>query len=258
MLFDEALYVGIDPTAGVRPMHVAVLDAELRLVALRQGDLEAMLAYIAGLDHAVVAVDAPQSPNRGLMLRPEIRRRFNLQPDGKSWGQWKLCEYELRRRNIRLYNTPAREKDAPTWVRTGFEIYRRMEAMGFHLFVRGEDVGKRMAIEVHPHACFAVLLGRRPFLKQTLEGRLQRQLVLYLQGLDLMNPLQVLEEITRHHLLTGQLPLSGLHDHDELDALAAAFTAHQVGTKPERVSQWGDREEGMITVPAPDLKDFYP
>jgi predicted nuclease with RNAse H fold len=258
VLFDKALYVGIDPTAGVRPMNYAVLDGDLRLVARSQGDLEAVLAYVAGLEHAVVAVDAPQSPNRGLMLRPEVRRRFDLQPGGKSWGQWKLCEYELRRRNIRLYNTPSKEKDAPRWVRTGFEIYRRLASLGFKLYLRGDEPGQRTAIEVHPHACFAVILGRRPFLKATLEGRLQRQMVLYLQGLDLMNPLTVLEEITRHHLLTGQLPLRGLLEHDELDALIAAYTAYLVGSKPERASQVGDREEGLITLPSPELKDFYP
>ncbi|OGO09659.1 MAG: hypothetical protein A2Z66_13085 [Chloroflexi bacterium RBG_13_66_10] len=258
MLFDEALYVGIDPTAGSRPMHYAVLDGDLRLVALRHGGLEELLAYVAGLEHAIVAVDAPQSPNRGLMLRPEVRRRFNLQPGGKTWGQWKLCEYELRRRNIRLYNTPAKEKDAPNWMRTGFEIYRRLGAMGFHFFERGQPMEGRLVIEVHPHACYAALLARRPFLKQTLEGRLQRQMVLYLQGVDLPNPLGVLEEITRHHLLTGHLPLRGLLSHDELDALAAAFTAHLVGAKPERVSQLGDREEGLITLPSAEVKDFYP
>jgi predicted RNase H-like nuclease len=192
------------------------------------------------------------------MLRPEIRRRFNLQPGGKTWGQWKLCEYELRRRNIRLYNTPAKEKDAPSWMRAGFEIYRRLQAMEFRLFERGQPVEARVVIEVHPHACFAVLLGHRPFLKQTLEGRLQRQLVLYLQGVDLVNPLTVLEEITRHHLLTGQLPLRGLLAHDELDALAAAFTAYLVGAKPDRVAQLGDRDEGMITLPSAEVKEFYP
>jgi predicted RNase H-like nuclease len=115
-----------------------------------------------------------------------------------------------------------------------------------------------MAIE-SPPACLLRRHPRPPPLPQAnAGGRLQRRLVLYLQGLDLMNPLQVLEEITRHHLLTGQLPRGGLHDHDELDALAAAFTAHQVGTKPERVSQMGDREEGLITLPSTDLKDFYP
>jgi predicted nuclease with RNAse H fold len=257
MLFAEAVYVGIDPTAGVRPMHYAVLDGDLRVAALNQGDMETVLAFVGGLEAAVVAIDAPQSPNQGRMLQREVRRRYNLEPGGKSWGQWKECEYELRRRNIRLYNTPSNEKDAARWVRTGFSLYRRLAGMRFRFFVRGEETGPRTMLEVHPHGCFAVLLGHRPFLKQTLEGRLQRQLVLYQQGVDIPDPLKVLEEITRHHVLSGQLPLEGLYSHDELDALAAAFTAYLVGTKTERVSQVGDREEGLITLPAPELRDFY-
>ncbi len=257
MLFDQVVYVGIDPTAGERPMHFAVLDRDLRLVALSQGDLETVLAFVGGLEQAVVAIDAPQSPNQGLMLRPEIRRRFDLPPGGRSWGQWKMCEYEMRRRNIRLYNTPHKEEDASTWMRVGFTLYRRMAGMGFHFFVDGRTPGDRMVLEVHPHACFAALLGRRPFLKRTLEGRLQRQLVLYLEGLDIGDPFTVLEEITRHHLLTGSLPLGGLLDHDELDAIVSAFTAYLVGVKPERVSQVGDLDEGLITVPVPQLLEFY-
>jgi len=258
MLFDDAAFIGIDPTAGDRPLHYAALDADLRLVALRQGTAEEALAFVAGWERAVVAVDAPQSPNRGLMLRPEVRRRFNLDPDSATWGRWKVCEYELRRRNIRLYNTPEDEAQAPRWMRTGFLLYRRLKALGFRFFHPGEDPGPRVMLEVHPHACYAALLGRRPFLKQTLEGRLQRQLVLYLQGLDIPDPLKTLEEITRHHLLSGELPLHGLLAHDELDALVAAYTAYLVGLKPERTSQVGDRQEGCITLPAAQLKDFYP
>jgi predicted nuclease with RNAse H fold len=257
MLFDKSMYVGIDPTAGVRPMHYAVLDHDLRLVALNKGDLEAVLAFVGGLEAAVVAVDAPQSPNQGRMLEAEVRRRFNLAPDGRSWGQWKVCEYELRRRNIRLYNTPDREEDAPKWIRTGFALYRRLAGMGYGFFVRGEEAQPRTMLEVHPHACYAVLLGHRPFLKRTLEGRLQRQLVLYLQGIDISDPLKVLEEITRHHLLRGELPLQGLCDHDELDALAAAYCAYLVGCKPERVCQVGEEAEGLITLPVKELQDFY-
>ncbi len=258
MLFDQVVYVGIDPTAGGRPMHFAVLDQDLRLAALSQGDLETVLAFVGGLERAVVAIDAPQSPNHGLMLRPEIRRRFDLPPGGRSWGQWKVCEYEMRRRNIRLYNTPRKEEDASAWMRVGFSLYRRMQAMGYRLLVDGQTPADRMVLEVHPHACFAALLGRRPFLKQTLEGRLQRQLVLFLEGLDIIDPFTVLEEITRHHLLGGSLPLTGLLEHDELDAIVSAFTAYLVGVKPERVSQVGDQDEGLITVPVPQLLDFYP
>lgn len=257
MLFTDSVYVGIDPTAGRRPMHIAALDGDLRLVAMDSGDLESVLAFIGGIQAGVVAIDAPQSPNQGRMLDPEVRRRFDLRPGGRTWGEWKVCEYELRRRNVRLYNTPGKEKEAPQWMRTGFSLYRRLRSDGFRFFVQGEERPERAVIEVHPHACYATMMERRPFLKNTLEGRLQRQLVLYLEGLDIANPMHVLEEITRHHLLTGQLPLAELYDHDQLDALAAAYTAYLVAVKPARVCQVGDRQEGLITLPVAKLKDFY-
>ena len=258
MLFDQTLYVGIDPTAGSRPIHYTVLDRDLKLAAAGEGSLQEVVAFVGGFDSAVVAVDAPQSPNKGVMLEPEVRRRYNLRPGSKTWGQWKVCEYELRRRNIRLYNTPAREADSPRWMRNGFDLYKKLGRLGFRHFVAGDPLPEKAVIEVHPHACFAVLLGRRPFLKNTIEGRLQRQLLLFLEGLDIPNPMKALEEITRHHLLSGSLPLDGLYDHDRLDALAAAFTAYLVGIKPERVSQVGDRAEGYITLPSSEMKMFYP
>lgn len=257
MFFGDAVYVGIDPTAGGRPFHYAALDGKMNLLALDQGDMETVLAFVAGLESAVVAVDAPQSPNQGLMRRPQVRQRYDLPPGNRPWGQWKVCEYELRRRNIRLYNTPDKEEDAPRWIRNGFKVYRRLKGMGFTFFVAGAQLGSRMMLEVHPHGCYAVMLGRRPFLKQTLEGRLQRQLVLYTEGLDLANPLRALEEITPHRLLSGDLPLESLCTHDELDALVAAYTAYLVATKRDRVCQVGDEVEGLITLPASELKDFY-
>jgi predicted nuclease with RNAse H fold len=258
MLFSDAVYVGIDPTAGKRPVHYAAIDNQLRLVAIDQGDIEEVLAFVAGQEKAVVAVDSPQSPNRGLMLRSDIRRRYNLNPEGRIWGQWKVCEYELRQRNIRLYNTPDSEEKAPGWVRFGFQLYRRLAEIGYRQYYVGEGLSARTMIEVHPHACFAVILGLRPFLKQTLEGRLQRQLVLYIAGLDIPNPLRSLEEITRHHLLTSRLPIESLYEHDQLDALVAAYTAFLVANKPDQVMQVGEREEGVITLPGNELKDFYP
>ncbi len=258
MLFADAVYVGIDPTAGRKPMHYAAIDNQLRLVAVDKGDMEEVLAFVAGLEKAVVAVDSPQSPNKGLMKRSDVRRRYNLDPGGVTWGQWKVCEYELRQRNIRLYNTPDNEEDARGWVRVGFEIFRRLAELGYRHYFVGEALTPRAMIEVHPHACFAVMLGLRPFLKQTLEGRLQRQLLLYIAGFDIPNPLRALEEITRHHLLTSRLPIECLYEHDQLDALVGAYTSYLVAAKPERIMQVGDREEGMITLPSDELKDFYP
>jgi len=253
----EGVYLGIDTTAGRRPFHFAAVDADLKLVARGEGDLDDVTRQAVTLRASVVAVDAPQSPNKGLMRKPEFRRHYDLPRADKRWGQWKVCEYELRKRSIRLYNTPDRAEDAPRWMRQGFTLYAKLAALGYAFFLKDAPITPRLVLEVHPHACFTVLLGRRPFLKTTLEGRLQRQLVLYLQGLDIPNPMHALEEITRHHLLSGELPLRGLFSHDELDALAAAFTAYLVGMKPAMICQVGDPDEGLITLPVPRLEEFY-
>lgn len=258
MLFTDAVYVGIDPTAGDRPIPYAALDKDLRLIALDQDDMEAVLAFVGGLEVAIVGVDAPQSPNQGLMADPEFRRRFNLRPNGRTWRDWRVCEYELRQRNIRLYNTPGDENKAPGWVRNGFALFRRLRTLGYKPYYSGEKPGLQTFVEARPHACFTMLLEHRPFLKRSLEGRLQRQLLLYLEGLDLPNPMYALEEITRHHLLSGNLPLDRLHEHEQLDVLICAYTAYLVAQKPERVSQVGDPNDGWITLPVKELKDFYP
>jgi predicted nuclease with RNAse H fold len=258
MLFTDGVFVGVDPTAGIKPLHYAALDRKLNVVAMDEGDLETVLAFIAALDKTFVAVDSPQAPNRGLMGRPEVRRQFNLRPGGRTWRQWRVCEYELRRRNIRIYNTPADELDAKAWVRLGIELFRRLKKMGMRMYEADAEVKTRMLIEARAHAGFTALLEHRPFLKHTLEGRLQRQLVLYLEGVDIPNPMQALEEITRHRLLTGNLPLDVLYSHEQLDALMGAYTAYLVAVKPEKVLQLGELEEGLITLPIAELQDFYP
>lgn len=258
MFFPNIVYVGIDPTAGARPIDYAALDGQKRILALDHGDMESVLAFVAGLDNAIVAVASPQGPNRGLLGKPAVRRRFNLQPEGSTWAKWRICEYELRRRNIRLYNTPGQERAAPRWVQNGFSMYRRLQELGFKPYVMNKKLSACMYLEATPHACFSVLLERRPFLKGTLEGRMQRQLVLYLEGLDLTNPLYVMEEITRHHLLKGNLPLDGLLGANALDALVAAYTAYLVGEEQARTNQVGHGEEGWVTLPVAALKDFYP
>jgi predicted nuclease with RNAse H fold len=257
MLFSEAKFVGVVATAGERPMQYAVLDGKLKTQVLGRGDLEMMLAVIAGLEDPVVAVSAPQKPNNGVMSRASVRRRYNLDPEGNTWTQWRLCEYELRRRNIRLYNTPAESGEAARWVQQGFEIFKRLKRMGFEMVTPDVPASSRSMLEVQSHTCYTVLLERRPLLKKTLEGRLQRQLVLHLEGLDVSNPLEIITAIDREHLLRGQLPLESLHSAEELDSLVNAYTAHLAVTNPERVSFVGNRREGVITVPTMTMKDFY-
>jgi predicted nuclease with RNAse H fold len=252
------VFIGIDPTAGRRPLSYAVLDDRLRLVEKGSARLADVLAAVSHYPEAVVAVDAPYGPNRGLMAQPEYRRRYGLSPDGKTWTNCKVCEYELRRRNIRLYLTPGEAQAAPTWMRLGFDLYAALQAEGFQTYAPDLDAPRRL-FEVHPHACYAALLGHLPLKKDTLEGRLQRQIVLYDEGLGVPDPMDSVEEITRHHLREGTLTFPGLFTHDELDALVAAYTAYLAVLRPARVTPVGDPAESQIVLPvAPaELKDFY-
>lgn len=258
MLFHDAVFIGIDPTAGHRPIRYAALDRERRIIVHDQGDLEQVLAFLASFESAIVAIDAPQGLNKGWMQKPEVRRPYNLRSRGKTWTQWRVCEYDLRRRNVRLYNTPDRLAKTKNWVQVGIALFRRAQDMGYRLFEQGESSTQRMLIEARAHAGYSALLERRPFPKHSLEGRMQRQLLLYIEGLDIPNPLHVLEEVTRHHLLTGHLPLEDLRDHETLDTLMSAYTAFLTAMEPDRVSQVGALEEGLITLPVPALRDFYP
>ena len=46
MLFNETTFIGIDPTAGKRPMAYAALDRDLNPLALGEGDLDAVMPLI--------------------------------------------------------------------------------------------------------------------------------------------------------------------------------------------------------------------
>jgi predicted RNase H-like nuclease len=69
--------------------------------------------------------------------------------------------------------------------------------------------------------------------------------------------MRIFEEITRHRLIQGILPLESLHSTEELDALAAAYTAWIAGVKPDQVTLLGDAEEGHLVLPVAELKDRY-
>lgn len=255
MFFTNATFIGVDPTAGQRPFPYAAIDAELRLLALGAGDMDEVLAFIAGQHEAVVAICAPRQPNQGLMRRPEVRDTLSPQPRPGRWLDFRLAEYELRSHNIHIHQTCAEEADCPNWMQQGFALYRRLERLGYTYLPDGE--GQRRMLEAYPHACFTVLIGKSPFSKSTLEGRLQRQLVLHNQNVEVPDPMRLFEEITRHRLMNGILPEDGLYSQGELDAIVAAYTAWMAATRPAETLALGDPDEGQIILPVNNLKSHY-
>jgi predicted RNase H-like nuclease len=168
---------------------------------------------------------------------------------------FRVAEYQLRQHGISCYKTPADEKACPNWMKMGFQLYQRLERMGYHPFpARGHDL---QYLEAYPHASFCTLLERTPLPKQTLEGRIQRQLVLHQQKMDIPDPMDLLKAITPQRLLEGEWPLDKLYSPGELDALVAAYTAWQAANQPDQVTPMGDDAEGLVILPVAELKRRY-
>lgn len=255
MLFTNSTYIGIDPTAGQRPFTYAALDHELDLLALGQGHIDEVLAFVAGQRSAVVAVSGPRRPNQGIMANPQVRDSLSPPPRPGHWDNFRLVEYQLRQCNIIIPQTRSDEKNCPMWMRMSFKLFHRLGGLNYRVFPHEE--ASRQCLEVYPHACYTALLGNIPFPKQTLEGRIQRQLILYEQKLDVPDPMRLFEEITRHRLLQSLLPLEDLFSPEELDSLVAAYTAWLATNHPEQTSLLGDPAEGQVVVPVEELKAHY-
>ena len=141
-------------------------------------------------------------------------------------------------------------------VRMALHLARRLRTLGFAEGPGGREEA-RWLIETQSVGGFAALLGQLPLPRDTLEGRLQRQLVLFRERLDVPDPMGVLEEITAHHLLAGDLRLEDLLPAEELDACAAAFSAWAATQRPERVTWLGGEDDCGICRPAEPLESKY-
>lgn len=254
MLFTDSVFIGIDPTSANKSFTYAALDKHLNLIALSDGELDDVTAFVAGQQSATVAINAPANVNRGL-VREKMKKEM-LKPHKIRAAEYRLAEYELRERGIAVSGTPASVGICPAWMQVGFSLYRKLEKMGFKKHTHAETTSHQI-IETHPQACYCVLVGDTPLPKPTLEGKLQRQLILYERGVHIKDPMDFFEEITRHKMIKGTWPLELLYLPEQLDALVAAYTAWLVVHKPEQTLSIGDAKEGKIYLPVNELKEKY-
>jgi len=257
MLFTQTTFIGVDPSGGRKPFTYAMLDYDCKLLALNEGEMEEVLAFVGGQRSAYVAVNAPSGPNTGLVKQGEARQTLApLHRVGRAVDM-RLAEHHLRQRGISVAGTPAQESLCPMWMQLGFAFYHKLQGMGFTHYAATEAAAPYQWLETHPHAAFCALLGQVPLPKPTLEGRLQRQLALYEQRINLKDPMEFFEEMTRHKLLHGTLPLDWVYPAEMLDALIAAYTAWMAARFPAKISIVGDAAEGQIVLPSATLKEKY-
>jgi hypothetical protein len=140
-------------------------------------------------------------------------------------------------------------------MQAGFGLYEKLSSIGFTLY--GRDGEGCQFLETHPFACFCVLAESILFPKPTLEGRLQRQLILVDKGLRIKDAMDFFEEVTRFKLIKGILPTHVLYSPEQLDVLVAAYVAWLAAHHPEQVIKVGDKDEGQIILPVRELKNKY-
>lgn len=90
-------------------------------------------------------------------------------------------------------------------------------------------------LETNVQDCFHALIGKATLPRRTFEGRVQRALILYDQGLRINDPMDFFEEITRYHMLSGVFPNGLLYSTHEIDALIAAYIAWLAVNEPGQV-----------------------
>lgn len=254
MISSDTLYLGIDPTSGEKEFGYIALDGNLNLIKLGDADLDELIAFLEEPETVYVAINAPARVNQGL-VKKKLEEEGSKSKVSFRGVDIRLAEFELRKRGIAVAGTPTHEEYCPAWMQVGFSLYQKLSERGFKPF--SQDNAQRRMMETHPFACFCVLAESTPFPKPTLEGRLQRQSILFDKGLRITDAMKFFEEITRFKLIKGILPFDVLHTPEQLDMMVAAYTAWLGAKRPENVTSVGDKTEGQISLPVSELQEKY-
>jgi hypothetical protein len=238
-------YIGVDVQAFQKPFYYSAVDADLETIACGHGRMVDVLAYLAGQSSALVAINGP-------VWAPKSDPGF-LQ-SGLFGGEHLSISVIHRSPDIELTShgyprvpIPAAAKKIPLWMERSLELTEEMKLMGYALVENSK--ANRVFFETNTDAAYHLITGCWPYDSRSLEGRLQRQLLLYEFGFPLRDPMVFLEEFTRYRLRTSNVPLIQIGVAHELRALMAAATAWLMDNRPEMLDHQGVGSEGEIILP---------
>lgn len=124
-------------------------------------------------------------------------------------------------------------------------LHEHLANMSFRPYSAKNDA--RQWFKTDANDSFKALLQEKLFSQRTLEGRIQRALILYEQGLQISDPMEFFEEITRYKLLHGILPLENIYSTKQLDALVAGYLAWMTVHRSQQIIV-----KGELILPAPE------
>ncbi|RMD01106.1 DUF429 domain-containing protein [Clostridium autoethanogenum] len=237
-------FCGID--VHLRTLSIAEIDENFNVNLLKNMTLNELEEYIKTTPITLIGIDAPYNLNQGLMNDEAYRNKLGRKINGHY--NKKVSEYELSRRGINPFSTPAsmeivRSKNYLSWMETGFKVYNILKEREFGLLNESNlnEKKDRGMIEVFPHACFTVLAGKLLSNKNTEKGINERINVIEGQGFTGIR--DYIQNINKKY------------KDDFLDALIAAYTVYKIYN--ESGTFVGDIVEGQIALPVDKIKDSY-
>lgn len=247
MLADtKTVFLGIDPGSGRDSMVYLALDADKRILAIGGGKLSDVLSFAAGQSQALAAVHL-SAVQRKVPEETEVQQRLFPDAEADVFGR-------LRREAAERIENPQtgggglyHEKESRSARQRASDVIQQLHLLGYQPYPQAD--ASRQWLRFSATAAYTALTGGRLFESRSLEGRLQRQLVLHQEKLPVRDPLDFFEEVTRHRLLLGKLPFEMLYAPQELNAMAAAYTAWLAVFEPERVIEEEDIREGKWFLP---------
>jgi hypothetical protein len=199
------------------------LDGDCRLLALGQSRLKDLLAYIAGQSAVVLAVNAP-APGQAGAAGQESLFPLNELPCG-SGGELEAT--------VRAAQVAGDGVKVSPRLRNAAVLYGYVKELGFRFYPAEEEL--RQVLATDSETAYRTWVGKRLYEARSLEGRMQRQMILSQQRLPINNPMDFLEEVTPRKLVQGSLPLEKIAPAGELQAWMAANVAWLAGVHEERV-----------------------
>ncbi len=242
MLFEEEVYVGVEVNPSGRKFTWAALNNRKELLTYQKTPLDRLLIFCKNIPRVTIGIETPAVRCRnGKPALPGLE--YAGHPNGWTLPAWQEA---LLAKNIQ---PPAggSQPGSPYLQSPGLvEFYRQVFALE-HITLT----------QVNGYVSLCCLLGQLPLPKASLEGKIQRQLILVEQGLNLPDPMSYFEELTRFKILHGMLPEKIILPLAYLNVILAAYTVWKEHNEAVDTLQIGNPPDAAIVIPVPALRDRY-
>ncbi len=241
MLFEEEVFIGVVINSNGRRFFWVALNKHKEILTFQKTSLEKLLVFIKSFPHVTIGLETPAIRSRhGKSVISGLE--FYSQPARSPLPAWQEI---MENRNIHPPVISSRVK--PDFQAPGIAEFYRQAFMFEHVNI----------IHVNAYCSLCCLLGQNPLPRSSLEGKIQRQLVLAEQGINLPDPMIYFEELTRFKLLHGVLPQKIILPLQEMNGLLCALTVWNTINQSESTLQIGNPPDSSITLPVPELQEKY-